>query len=322
MMNLTVWVDVAIGLVLVYLGASLLVTVINEYIVQMSNLRGRQLFNALKELIDDDTIRETLGKSPALKPFFDKKPGNAGSYVDPNVLGRLLVGSLRAGSSAGDAVNQVSESIDKMDESSLKTQLQALVRTAGNTTDNLVTVVSDWTDRSLTMLGDRYKRNLQTISFIVGLLVAISLNLNTVTLTRHLYRDKEAREAAVALSVQVTEKTGKEVFDKCMAMTSQQRRTDAACAPLAGLVETVQGRNESLGRLPIGWPALPAQPQPPLAWISEDTWLWGNRIVGWLLTALALSLGAPFWFDLLNKLVNVRHGMRKPEVKESKEDTK
>jgi hypothetical protein len=32
----------------------------------------------------------------------------------------------------------------------------------------------------------------------------------------------------------------------------------------------------------------------------------------WLLTGLAVSLGAPFWFDFLTKLVNVRHGMRKP----------
>ena len=29
-------------------------------------------------------------------------------------------------------------------------------------------------------------------------------------------------------------------------------------------------------------------------------------ILGWLITALAISLGAPFWFDLLTKLVNIR----------------
>jgi len=35
------------------------------------------------------------------------------------------------------------------------------------------------------------------------------------------------------------------------------------------------------------------------------------RLVGWLLTALALSLGAPFWFDLLNRFVNIRGSTRK-----------
>ena len=30
------------------------------------------------------------------------------------------------------------------------------------------------------------------------------------------------------------------------------------------------------------------------------------KLIGWLLTALAISLGAPFWFDLLNKFVKLR----------------
>ncbi len=79
-----------------------------------------------------------------------------------------------------------------------------------------------------------------------------------------------------------------------------------------GLVDAVQGRNESLGTLPIGWSDRAAGP--PLSPLSATGWVWGSRVVGWLLTALAVSLGAPFWFDLLNKLVNIRHGMSKPEV--------
>ncbi|RME06149.1 MAG: hypothetical protein D6816_08055 [Bacteroidetes bacterium] len=36
---------------------------------------------------------------------------------------------------------------------------------------------------------------------------------------------------------------------------------------------------------------------------AED---WTIRIFGWLLTALAISLGAPFWFDILKKIINIR----------------
>ena len=32
----------------------------------------------------------------------------------------------------------------------------------------------------------------------------------------------------------------------------------------------------------------------------------GKAFLGWLITALAISLGSPFWFDILNKLVKVR----------------
>ena len=35
-------------------------------------------------------------------------------------------------------------------------------------------------------------------------------------------------------------------------------------------------------------------------------------ILGFFVTALAISLGAPFWFDLLRKLVNIRSAGNKP----------
>ena len=37
------------------------------------------------------------------------------------------------------------------------------------------------------------------------------------------------------------------------------------------------------------------------------------NILGWLITALAVSLGAPFWFDLLNRLVKLRGTGTKPK---------
>ena len=35
--------------------------------------------------------------------------------------------------------------------------------------------------------------------------------------------------------------------------------------------------------------------------------------LGWLITAFAVSMGAPFWFDLLNKFVNIRASGKAPE---------
>ncbi|MEO8630927.1 MAG: hypothetical protein ABI612_22940 [Betaproteobacteria bacterium] len=39
---------------------------------------------------------------------------------------------------------------------------------------------------------------------------------------------------------------------------------------------------------------------------------WLIKIIGWLITGLAVTLGALFWFDLLNKLVNLRGSGPKP----------
>jgi hypothetical protein len=57
----------------------------------------------------------------------------------------------------------------------------------------------------------------------------------------------------------------------------------------------------STASLPIGWSELP----------RRDQWL--TMILGWLITAFAVSLGAPFWFDLLNKFINVRASGKAPE---------
>jgi hypothetical protein len=308
-MNMTALVDVAIGLTVVYLGASLFVTVINEYAAQVLNLRGSYLCNSLMKLFTDQDIRRILTQSPALKPFFGSLARKTPSYVDPNVLGQLLIGGLAQGSTTRDTLKSVSKAIENLPSSELKTQLQSLLRTSGSSIDALVKAVSDWTDRSLSMLGEGYKRNLQIISLVVGFAVAIGFNLDTLALTGHLYRDKDARDATVALGIQIAEMTGKETFEKCIAMPPQERREDASCAPLTGLVDAVQGRNESLGKLPFGWPDGAHRPDSLPAVLY-----WAGKLLGWVLTALALSLGAPFWFDLLNKFVNIRHGMRKPEV--------
>lgn len=250
-MSLAAWIDVAIGLTLVYLGASLFVTVINEYIAQAFNLRGKQLCQSLKTLIGDGDVKNILMKSPAFKPFFDGAPGKAPSYVDPDVLARLLIGGLAATSHAGDTVKQASEAIDKLPASDLKTQLQAIVRTVGSAHDTLVATVSDWVNRSLSMLGEGYKRNLQKISFGIGLTVAISFNIDTIALTEHLYRDKDAREAAVALGIQIAEKTSPEAFKNCMELTPQKRKDEASCIPLMGLVDTVRGATHPSANCPL-----------------------------------------------------------------------
>jgi hypothetical protein len=48
---------------------------------------------------------------------------------------------------------------------------------------------------------------------------------------------------------------------------------------------------------------------------------WTLKIIGWLLTALAVSLGAPFWFDLLNKFIVIRSAV-KPREKSPEEESK
>jgi hypothetical protein len=73
---------------------------------------------------------------------------------------------------------------------------------------------------------------------------------------------------------------------------------------------------KSLG-LPIGWDRSNPKLVPP----SNDIGAWLLKIFGWLITAFAISLGAPFWFDLLNKFMVVRSTV-KPREKSPEEPSK
>jgi hypothetical protein len=307
-MDLTAFVDVAIGLSLLYLGASLFVTIINEYVAQAFRLRGRQLAKDLARLIDNPKLIESLRVSPALEPFFaaDGKPG---TYIDPKVFAHLLVGALRAGQTGAAKMDSIIAAIDALPDSDIKQQLSALAHSAPDKIDEFVASVSTWIDRTLSMMGEIYKQRMQLISFGIGLAVGVAFNLNTLAVMSHLYSDKAAREAAVAVAEQITARVDQPTFDACLQKTPEEMRDATECKPMAGLVDTVRQRNEMLGKLPIGWPVVTGLNRSPL-----PVWLW--CALGWFLTALAISLGASFWFDLLNRLVNVRHGMRRPEVEE------
>jgi hypothetical protein len=94
---------------------------------------------------------------------------------------------------------------------------------------------------------------------------------------------------------------------------------------------------EGLG-LPIGWdmpgevrPGETADEMRQRAWPGLHFWeggFWSGwkeqlriHFLGWLLTALAISLGAPFWFDMLNKIIVVRSTV-KPKEKSPDEPSK
>jgi hypothetical protein len=144
-----------------------------------------------------------------------------------------------------------------------------------------------------------YKRSTQWIIFAIGLIVAVGMNVNTITIADYLFRNDAARAAIVAMA------------DKAAASDE---------AKSAENYKQVKDQLNSMN-LPIGWSQGWGAPKPKPQnepW-SED--LWNNLvapIAGWLLTALAATMGAPFWFDMLNKVMVIRSTV-KPHEKSPEE---
>jgi hypothetical protein len=113
---------------------------------------------------------------------------------------------------------------------------------------------------------------------VAALVVSAALNADTFEVATTLWNDTAIRDSVVAAAQR----------------TSEQ--------PLPDDIEVVKQQLTELP-LPLGWQSLPG-----------DALEWLTKIVGLLITALALSLGAPFWFGALNKLVRVRDSGEPPDT--------
>ncbi|RPH79952.1 MAG: hypothetical protein EHM80_06530 [Nitrospiraceae bacterium] len=80
-------------------------------------------------------------------------------------------------------------------------------------------------------------------------------------------------------------------------------------------IKQMSAETEKLG-LPIGWSRESKDPKA----LPSDVGGWALKIIGLLLTAIAVSLGAPFWFDVLNKLINIRSAGKQPERARQEKD--
>jgi hypothetical protein len=168
--------------------------------------------------------------------------------------------------------------------------------------------VERWFNDAMERLSAVYKRIAQLIIFPTALVVTLGVNADTVQIVRALSSNAVLREALAERATRTVERGGGGA---------------AAAAPPAAPnttrgIDSLRLQLDSLRLLglPLGWPAPPdsvkraAGRGATLAFRAADAW---RRLPGLLITAFAISLGAPFWFDLLNKVVNVRSAGRAPE---------
>jgi hypothetical protein len=189
----------------------------------------------------------------------------------------------------------------------VKKALLTLVDAAGNDVNKARENIEGWYDSSVERIAGWYKRRSQGIILVLGLAVAISVNVDTIAVARSLSYDAALRNSLVSAAQEY-------------AKTPQGQ---AAKTPEARVKENLDIIRKH--GLPIGWnlgeeqderyvPAL-LQKEFPYLILS---WAWALKFLGWFLTAMAISLGAPFWFDLLNKFMTARSTLKPAKPEEPK----
>jgi hypothetical protein len=239
---------------------------------------------------------------------------NRPSYVSPENFASALLYALR-GDPVDTFVSDIERGISTLPRGPVRDALVTVAQEAAGDLEKIKAGVERWYDHAMDRLSGEYKRFSQAATFLIGLLLAASFDIDAIAITQRVYADPILRDAIVAHATSYIEQENaaqiaapqvaeekqksrvKDGTGKGMASTIDTVRTPAEDDFAAKLEALKTARDKLLSATVMG---------------SNSPTLWGYPILGWLITALAGMLGGPFWFELLQKLVNLRGTGPKP----------
>ncbi|HEY6141312.1 MAG TPA: hypothetical protein VI670_26450 [Thermoanaerobaculia bacterium] len=298
--------DIAIGLVFVYLMVSFVCSAAVELVEVVLKNRPKKLYDGINELLGS-TWADNLYKHPLVsslyKKAFNGRSGELPSYIPARNFALAVLELAKGGAPGATDLQTIENRIAALTSNNdLKKALEAIYLNAQGQAENVIKGIEDWYNSSMDRVAGWYKRYAQVWLLFFGATVAVAMNVDTVVIVKYLSMNKAARDAIVS--------TAGEAVKKGMPQNAKPETIKAA---EQNLVDSINHVN-SLG-LPIGWGKNPV-------WDSSQICpAVKAHFLGWLLTAIAVSFGAPFWFDILNKFMVVRSTV-KPKEKSGVEKSK
>jgi hypothetical protein len=283
--------DVLIGLFFLYFLLSVACSAANELIAQLFNLRARTLSAGIRNLLDDETMTEDFFAHPRLKalskPARRFLPERRPSYIPSRVFARTLLDSLSPPADGEPDRDVVARARSALTNTAVPDRVKTLLRDAleeaGARRDRLLAEIERSFDEAMDRVSGWYKRRAQLILLVIALVVVGAMNADSFAVAERLWKD-DALRAVVVTKATETVRAGTEDCPDTTADTPLQEKA-AEC------VDAI----EELG-IPLGWTKATA----PHGWDILA------KLGGLLVTAFMLTLGAPFWFDLLSKVARLR----------------
>jgi hypothetical protein len=302
-------IDVLIGLTVIMLALSMAVTVVTQFVTTVVNSRGHHLKRGLVDLLAqiDPSLRGKVGRQIAkavlTHPLVSATGNRLGSVVHRDEFTKLLLqlaasddesfreaaGTALSAALTRNGVSDPAETLKKIRRAAV--DLEASHPDLGNAArsslavikeakSDLVATVNGWFDQTMDRVAQRFTASTRAITFVAAAIVTVALQVDTLLLVNRLSADDKLREAFLAT-----------------ARTTQESRaaSTGAGSPAAEIDRQYMAYLAENGLITV--PASPAQ------WMER--WPTINPF-GLVLTALLLSLGAPFWYNSLGRLLQLR----------------
>lgn len=281
-------------------------------------LQQRHALFAAAQAAQDDAVAVTgdhlltLVQNVLNHPLMRGNPTANPRYIPAQKFSTALLDLLRDGSQA-PLLTQVKNSVQTLPAGPLRTVLAAFLHDAGDDLDRLRSQIEGWFNDAMDEMTVLYKRLSRYVMVILGILLAASLNVDSVQLAKFLWLSPATAMGLVDVAGQLPQPPG----NKDAAPVTAPAGTPAATAPDHSAQDIAAAQTALIKirtlKLPIGWEnTAPADAAPQNATGSAALWnTLSMHAVGWLLTAVAISLGAPFWYGLMQNLLSIRSSDKK-----------
>jgi len=339
--------DVAIAMVFLYLLLSLISSAANELVSALFQARAKLLERGVIRMLDSEDLKNRLYDHPLLRnlhgqdePWLIKlSTKKLPSYIPARNFTLALMDTILPGIGAQNTLTPSlagAEATAAKFLEALQTKpspipekvrqgLLCLVNAAGVDAARARENIEDWYNSSMDRVSGAYKRRTQFAIFCIGLVATVAVNADSIAIAKRLSTNKTLASAvadSAAAYVAAQSESNKAAAQNTQGTDQTAANIEHAKSNFASTLSTL----DKLG-LPIGWGGIgDGNTFPPWPGFGHlgDVWLpWmmllKTHLAGWILTAFAISFGAPFWFDVLNRFMVVRSTV-KPQEK-SKEET-
>ena len=291
--------DIAIGLAFLYFLLSIVCSSISDIIASVLKMRARNLETGIRVLVGSkgaaakffDDWRVAILQTPKWRDSTKQGKSRKPSYIPPETAALALVDTFVPDAAAEarkiaadskpskDEVEKVKALVAEIEDEKTKVWLTRLVVDVRGDLDKVRAALEDRFNEVMDRASGWYKRKSQIVVFVVALSIAGGLNADTINVADRLSRDEALRAHVVAQA----RKAG---------------NADTKTNPTTKDIEDEINAARASG-LPLGWGGENV-PNHPLALIVLE------KTAGIVITAFALLLGAPFWFDVLGKFARLR----------------
>ncbi len=337
MFSLSDALSIVIGLVSIFLLLSIIISYLLEMIASFFQLRSANLANAIQCMLDpsapvlegvtlvkkawsqgldvwdkglpakleatfNQAIASQLNEN-AVKAFYShpiiqtlSKPNKLPSYIQPRDFSNALFDLLsKAGTQnvtkPEEFLTNVKKGVEGLEDPLLKGTILPLIQNAEiMEQDNEKRIalaranVETWFNNTMDRASGWYKRQTTRIAIVIGLIIALLLNVDTLAMVQSLWSNTSLRQSISSVAVAYIQQ-------------GKDQNADQALGELRTL------------NLPLGWSGMLADnnPQTPLG-PQEIPVLPGEiilKVLGLLITGLAISQGSSVWFDILQLLLNI-----------------